>query len=389
MLYDVVILGGGVVGASLALMLAQCHYQVVVVEKKAAATAIVSDMQARTVALSYASVHILKSLGVWAHLEQNKVPIQEVLVSVAGRLGRSHLKASEQDAPYLGQVVAFDELERVLFAALAKMPNAKIYHNATLSDYIKQEQAWQLTISTENPFKIQTKLLVAADGIDSSVRKHLGIEVRKTEYGHFAILANLQRKAAPAHTAIERFLKDGAFALLPWRNQLATSVFTVTEDQKQHLHDLDDQEYLMACQQALGLRYGQLVGLGKRIYVPLTMQVATQQTSHRFLLMGNAAHSLHPIAAQGLNLSLRDIWQLKKQLCTSHDKIDLGNTAFLDVYLKSRQADQSRIIFATDNIAKYLSGGPLPMGLRALGVTLFDCIAPAKKLFTRYSMGLM
>lgn len=386
---DVVILGGGVVGASLALMLAQFNYQVVVVEKKSPTTTTTHDLAARTVALSFASVQILKSLGVWQALEQCTVPIQEVLVSVAGRLGRSHLKAAEQGAPYLGQVVAFDDLEQVLFAALAKMPNVKLFCNATLSEYHKEQSDWSLTLQAAKPLVIRSKLLVAADGIDSSVRQHLGMEVRTTDYGHFAVLANLQVKDAPPARAIERFLKDGAIALLPWRNQLATSVYTVTEQQKNHLQALNDQAYLTACQQALGMRHGKLIGLGKRICVPLMMQVAPQQISDRFLLMGNAAHSLHPIAAQGLNLSLRDIWQLKKQLSSCHEKIDLGSSSFLETYQQARQSDQNRIIFATDHIAKYLSGGPLPMGLRALGVTLFDCLSPAKKLFTRYSMGLV
>ena len=151
---------------------------------------------------------------------------------------------------------------------------------------------------------------------------------------------------------------------------------------------MTDKAFLSACQEALGSSYGKLKGLGKRMVLPLSMQVAKKQTSHRFLLMGNAAHSLHPIAAQGLNLSLRDIWQLKKQL-TGKSIQDLGNNAFLEVYSKARQGDQGRIIFATDKIAKYLSGGPLPMSLRALGVSLFDSFSPAKKLFTRYSMGLL
>jgi len=388
MLCDVVILGGGVVGASLALMLAELNYQVIVVEKKQE-SALTTDKEARTVALSFASIHILESLGVWPQLQHKSVSIQEVAVSVAGRLGRSSLKASEQAVPFLGQVVAFAELEKVLFEKLATLANAKVLRGASLADFQVHQDAWDLTINAAEVIKTQARLLVAADGIDSSIRQALAICVDKTDYGHFAILANVERENAPSCTAIERFLPDGAIALLPWRHNLSTCVFTVTNEKSAKLMAMTDKEYVMACQEALGTRYGTLVGIGKRVGLPLTMQVASQQTSHRLLLMGNAAHSLHPIAAQGLNLSLRDIWQLKKQLTDAHNAQALGSKAFLETYLTARKGDQGRIIFATDKIAKYLSGGPLPMVLRALGVTLFDSFAPAKKWFTRYSMGLM
>lgn len=386
MFCDVVILGGGAVGATLALMLAQLNYQVVVIEKKPASSSLSTNKEARTVALSYASIHILEALGVWQSLQANKVPIQEVLVSVAGRLGRSHLKALEQDVPFLGQVVAFDELEQVLLAKLHQFSNAKIFNHANVTHFQAHPQRWDLTIEGEG--EVKCRLLVAADGIDSTIRQRLSIPVNKTEYGHFAVLANMEREGAPAFTAIERFLPQGAIALLPWRDNLATCVFTVTQERAAHLMAMTDKEYLATCQDALGARYGKLVGLGRRIGLPLCMQIAEQQTSHRVLLMGNAAHSLHPIAAQGLNLSLRDIWQLKKQLHGATIE-DIGEEAFLETYVKARKGDQSRIIFATDKIAKYLSGGPLPMALRALGVSLFDSMSGAKKMFTRYSMGLM
>ncbi len=387
-MYDVVILGGGVVGATLALMLAQLNYQVVVIEKNPEGVSLATDKEARTVALSFASIHILETLGVWQLLLAGRVPIEEVMVSVAGRLGRSNLKALEQGVPFLGQVVAFDELEQVLLAKLHQLPNATILNNAKLTHFQAHPERWDLTIEGATISEVKARLLVAADGIDSSIRESLKIPVNKTEYGHFAVLANMERVGAPPFTAIERFLPNGAIALLPWRNNLATCVFTVTQEKSADLMAMTDKAYLATCFDALGTRYGKLVDLGKRVGLPLSMQIAEQQISHRVLLMGNAAHSLHPIAAQGLNLSLRDIWQLKKQLHGARAE-DIGSHAFLETYSTARKDDQHRIIFATDKIAKYLSGGPLPMALRALGVTLFDSLLPAKKMFTRYSMGLM
>lgn len=389
MLYDAVILGGGAVGATLALMLAQNQYQVLLIEKNSPQL-LVDDLSARTVALSYASIHILESLQVWHSLQHRAVPIKEVAVSVAERFGRSHLQAAQQGVAFLGQVVTFAELEQALFTALAHSPNVNILRPATLDHYQPGEHAWDLTITyNERELPVKTRLLVAADGIHSMLRTAMAIPVNKTDYGHFAVMANMVCENAPQYCAIERFLPDGAIALLPWHNNIATCVFTVTKDKQQILLQMQDAEYLRACQEALGSRHGKLIKLGKRISLPLAMQVAKQQIGNRFLLMGNAAHSLHPIAAQGLNLSLRDIWQLKKQLTCAQLRVDLGCMQFLAHYQAARGTDQSRIIFATDKIAKYLSGGPLPMELRALGVTLFDSFWPAKKLFARYSMGLM
>lgn len=387
MLFDVAILGGGAVGATLALMLAQLDYQVLIIEKKMN-NKVVPDIDARTVALSFASIHILNSLNIWQQLQNNTVNITEVAVSVSGHLGRSRLQAATQNVPFLGQVAAFDELETVLFDALSSLPNVTILRPATLQQYRLNQASWELEIEASRTVKVSARLLVAADGIDSALREAVGIGVNKTEYGHVAVLANIQRQQAPLSTAIERFMPEGAIALLPWRNQLATCVYTANSLRATELMAMSDVDYLAACQEALGTRNGKLIGIGRRISLPLIMQVAKQQTSNRLLLLGNAAHSLHPIAAQGLNLSLRDIWQLKNQL-THLKRQDLGSAAFLMAYQAARKNDQGRIIFATDKIAKYLSGGPLPMSIRALGVTLFDSLRPAKSLFTRYSMGLM
>lgn len=389
MQYDAVILGGGVVGATLALMLAQNQYQVLLIEKNSPQP-LAEELSARTVALSYASIRILESLQVWQALQQRAMPIKEVAVSVAGRFGRSHLEAKQQGVEFLGQVVTFVELEQALFAALAHLPNVQILRPAILNAYQASEHAWDLTIMHHDAkLPVKTRLLVAADGLHSTLRTALAIPVNKSDYGHFAVMSNIVCEGMPSHTAIERFLPNGAIALLPWQNNLVTCVLTVTEDRQRTLLQMQETDYLRTCQEALGSRYGKLVRLGKRVALPLAMQVAQQQIGNRFLLMGNAAHSLHPIAAQGLNLSLRDIWQLKKQLTRSPDPIDLGGAQFLANYQSARGGDQRRIIFATDKIAKYLSGGPLPMELRALGITLFDSFWPAKKLFAHYSMGLM
>jgi 2-octaprenyl-6-methoxyphenol hydroxylase len=231
-------------------------------------------------------------------------------------------------------------------------------------------------------------LLIAADGASSTLREEQGISVNTKNYNHFAVLTNVKLEASHPFRAYERFLAQGAIALLPWQNNLATCVWTTQHEQAQFLLSLTDEEFIAACQAEFGFRMGKITQVGKRNCFPLQMTIASVQSSARFLVMGNAAHSLHPIAAQGLNLSLRDIWQVRNQALHLNNKADLGSEDFIAEYHQARSHDQNRIIFATDKIARFMSGGPLPSWLRACGITLFDCVNPLKQLFTRFSMGL-
>lgn len=385
--YDCVIVGGGCVGASLALALAKSSYRILLIEKNQPAPP-VEDLKARTLALSYASARIYSTLGIWESLQQVKA-LQQVLVTKQGQFGASRLKSTDVGLPALGYVVAIHELEAALYHALANTKTVRIMRPATIIERKDVAAGWDLSVTANNEIEnITCQLLVAADGVDSILRKEQGIHCSLKEYGHYAVMTNVQLKAANPYTAIERFLSQGAIALLPWKQDYATLIWTLNRCENQHIKALADEDFLRVCQQQLGNRIGKLLKVGERNYFPLTMQVASVQYSTRFLLLGNSAHSLHPIAAQGLNLSLRDIWQLYSQISKSKESCDIGSEAFLCEYIRQRSADQQRIIFATDKIARYMSGGSLPNWLQALGITLFDCLNPIKYKFTRISMGL-
>jgi 2-octaprenyl-6-methoxyphenol hydroxylase len=384
--YDCVIVGGGAVGLSLAIVLGQSNYKTLLIEQKVPGNNIQEAINARTIALSFASQRIYSMLGVWEKIK-HPVSIQEVLVTVKGQYGSSKLTAQDQELPSLGYVVGTQELEQALEETLQNITQVDILRPATVLSREARQDAWYISVSGRSQ-KISCKLLIAADGMTSQLRQEQQISCQQTDYGHFAVMTNLHIEKGFHHIAYERFLPKGAIALLPWQQSLSTCVWTVDEMQAQSLVNLAEDSFLRECQHQLGSRIGKLTACGKRSCFPLKMQLATNQISARFLLMGNAAHSLHPIAAQGLNLSLRDIWQIRSQILKAKAQCEIGSVDFLESYLQARKNDQERVIFTTDKIARFMSAGPIPSWLRALGLTLFDSVAPLKRRFTAFGMGI-
>ena len=393
-LFDAVICGGGAVGATLAIALGQLGYEVALIEQKApqALTQACAAFEARTLALSHASIYLYQALGIWADLIDQAVPIRTVRVSVQGQYGSSCLKnprSDRSDHP-LGYVVAADHLARALYARLATLKNVDILQPATLIDSQVSPDGWRLDVlPTDQALKtIHAQLLVSAEGAQGELSKKQQIATQETAYGHFALTTNIQLQPGLQQGAVERFFKQGAIALLPWQGDYATCVISCSKQQAQALAQLDPQGFMQACENFLGSRQGRVVGVGRRQLFPLKMVLANQQTSARFLLMGNAAHALHPIAAQGLNLSLRDIGHIRQRLFTLGLKQDLGDPAFLADYQAQRRGDQMRTCVGTDLIARFMSGGPLPPALRSAGLVLFDLMPGVKSIFTKMSMGI-
>ncbi|MBS0290406.1 MAG: FAD-dependent monooxygenase [Proteobacteria bacterium] len=383
-MYDVVIVGGGIVGASLALILGQLQYKTLMIEQNAHFESH-DDFQARTLALSYASKRIFSLLGLWDKLSDDAISIENIIVSMKGCYGTSRLKPPEFYES-LGYVVGQKNLEQVLYTALKSQPSIEVLLGEQLIEKQPMIDGWELDLS--NNTKVFCKLLIAADGSGSQLRETLKIGTDQREYDHYALLTNLKLRHSHAFTAFERFLPNGAIAILPWKENYTTCVWTTTQQEAKTLKECDEDTFLRSCEKQLPSQVGRLQACSLRIIFPLGMKLAKQQASARFLLLGNAAHSLHPIAAQGFNLSLRDIWQFRSQIIKTKEKCDLGDNAFLTKYQKERQADQNRIIFATDKIAKYMSSNILPSALRGAGLTLFDILSPLKNKFTLLGMGL-
>lgn len=386
--FAAVIVGGGAVGSSLALALANLGYKVALIEKKAFTYSTLEALAARTVALSYASKRIYEALDVWSLIEEHTIPIREINVTIKGQFGASRLINRQLPTEPLGHVVALAKLEECLYAKLKSHSRVVLFENTTLATKKLMPLGWEFTLDTPHQtHSLMASLLIASDGMHSPLRLWQGIEVKRFCYQHIAFIMNMAMQMKQPFTAFERFLKHGAIALLPWQQNLVTCVWTVDKQEHQRLADLTPLAFLQECQQQLTTRMGKIIEIGKIMELPLEMLVAKQAWGARFLLMGNAAHSLHPIAAQGLNLSLRDIWQLYTKLAAAPLK-DIGEMHFLQSYVKLRHGDQQRIIWATDKIARFMSGGPLLPWMRSLGLLLFDSMPLFKNYFTQVGMGV-
>lgn len=380
--YDVFIVGGGAVGVSAALALAQCGKTVLLIEKRKLSSLSFSSIHDKTLALSYASIKIYEALGIKSLFNEKAALIKQVQVTQQGQFGSCRLDHQKQGVEALGVVVGAHDLEKALYQALEQCSGITLLQT---DEDLYPELLFDKWEYGEN----QASLLIASDGVNSTLRKRAFIDCEEIDYGHYAIALNIRLKNMPPNVATERFLKNGAIALLPWKERWVTCVWTLQKEEAMALNALEDHDFKEQCEQALGNVFSTIEAMSKRMIYPLKMTLARNAFGARFLLMGNAAHTLHPIAAQGLNLSLRDIWQLRSQLRQDFSgNSDLGSQDFLQKYQRAREADQRRVIFATDKIAKVMADDRLPAHWRAVGITLFDIFSAIRDPFTRYGMGL-
>lgn len=387
--FDAVIVGGGMVGSTMALMLGQLHYRVLLVEQFPTRET-PPDSDVRTMALTQASQTLLTQLKVWEHLAARAVPIKSLCVTMQGQFGSAHMQAPSaagDDFFALGAVVSVYEIGAALSQAISTLPNIIVLQPASVIGHEPQTDHWQVKVqSPSGEHTVQTRLLIAADGAGSALAKANHLHYDVTRYDHVAICANLALETRTPYTAHERFLRDGAIALLPWTSPYATCIWT-HHGSAEHAMALSDVEYVAACQQAFGRRAGRFLSVGKRVQYPLSMQIVSYQTGWRFCVMGNAAHQLHPIAAQGLNLSISDIAQWRSLLMGADQMIDLGAADLLEQYQQLRRSPQAKVMKTTDMIAKLAAGHAMPAMMKGMGITLFDLLPPVKKAFTRWGMG--
>lgn len=386
--YHFGIIGGGLVGLTMALALSQLSLPIVVLEAFALPGTRKNKSEMGTIALSYASVAFYKKLGIWSELEKHAVPIEAVHVTMQGALGSTTFRDKELGCPYLGYVIGTDDIKHILYAALEQMPHCDIYSQARLDSATYDNKLWHIQ-SQAQKLKFTSKLLISAEGVNSCVRAQLNMSAVRTDYKHKALISNIQLSDNLAGVAVERFLKEGAMALLPWHDNLAVMILSGSEDQVSSLNNLSEPALLAHCQKQLGYQNGIIQKMGARVCVPLRMQLAEQHFYKQLIFLGNCVHSIHPIAAQGFNLSVRDI----RRLLASIINHDLANPQYwgeiledITQYVEATQRDQKNIILATDSIAKAVHAVPAP--LKALGINIFEHMPFLKKQIAMLGMGL-
>lgn len=398
--YDIAIIGGGMVGASLALLLAQQKpsWKIALLEAKpfseTDANIFQHDFDARSTAISQGSVEILHTLGVWEALAKHATAIAKVHVSDAGHFMGGLIDANTYDLDAVGYVIQNTWIGSVLLNQLQAHNNIDFIAPASVKNLIPQPLGAQLILNIAGNISTLTcKLAVIADGGDSPLRTMLGIDARVKNYGQTALIANVAYSEAHHGVAYERFTDQGPLALLPLGESAnaceSALVLTLPRENANAILALDDQSFLKHLQQRFGYRLGKLLRVSKRYAYPLQLVTANEQVRSHIVLIGNAAHFLHPVAGQGFNLSLRDCACLVNTLVHAESaKKNLGELSVLQEYLQRQQLDQTLTIEFSDKLVRLFSSSALPLiALRHLGFIGLDAMPAIKSQFAAQTMG--
>ncbi|MFO6423955.1 2-octaprenyl-6-methoxyphenyl hydroxylase [Motilimonas sp. KMU-193] len=345
---DLIIVGGGMVGATFACAVAKFapHLNMVLID---AANPLVAhpSFDSRAIALSYGSAQLLKQIGLWSTLSPYTTAIEHIHVSDRGHSGLTHLSAAEEKIAALGYVIELEHAGRELQQQLQNLTQLKIYQPDSVKSIT--QQATKVTLELTSGQCLSAQLLVAADGGFSPCRQLLNLRQQSDDYGTSAIIANVVTSELHQGRAFERFTETGPLALLPMSDNRCAMVWSVANADLAGYMALDDDAFSHALQQAFGFRLGAIVRVGQRMAYPLTLTQSPEPVSHRAVLIGNAAHTLHPVAGQGYNLGLRDLFVLAKVIASHHD---IGSFACLDEYWQNREQDHQRTITMTDLLAR-------------------------------------
>ncbi len=385
---QIAIIGGGLVGASLALALQagarERQWKIVLIEPYAPGNSYQPSYDARASALSYGSQQIYQRLGLWDAIAPRAEAIDDIHISDRGRFAAARISASAEGVPALGYVVENAWLGHCLWAALDsdvvewRCP-ARVEQMQTLSDGYR--------LDLDDGSSLDCDLAILADGGRSGLREKLGIHAHNTPYGQTALISNISSAIAHQGTAFERFTDAGPMALLPLPDNRCVLIWTREPAEAQRLYTLPDKQFLEELQACFGYRLGAMQQVGSRHLYPLSLIESSEQVRSHLVVLGNAAHSLHPVAGQGYNLSLRDSMGLADCLLRGPDTP--GDLATLQRFQNNQQRDQELTIGFSDRVTRLFSNGkPLLASGRNLGLLGLDLIPPAKHWFARQAMGL-
>lgn len=401
--YDLLIVGGGMVGASLAHALKGSGLRIALIEAVPLYEENQPSYDARAIALSWGSRRIFEGMGVWQAMEQEMVtPIRTIKVSDRGHFGATRMQASEEGVEALGYVAEAAVIGRVLASGLSALPEVELFCPAALETINVEEDAARVTIRQGDELRTLTaRLVVAADGGRSTVREQLGAKTFRLGYGQTAVIASVVTDRPHHDVAYERFTDSGPLALLPntapsWMNGAEAEdrrwsvVWTVHDREVEEHLALDDEAFLARLQARLGRRAGRLLSVSPRSAYPLGLQYVRDHVRHRLAFIGNAAHLIHPVGGQGFNLGLRDVAVLAEVLVqAAREQRDPGAIKTLQGYARWRRADYVRVFSFTDSLVRTFSNDFRPLVMaRNVGMVAMDLLPPLRRLFTRQAMGV-
>lgn len=386
---DIVIVGGGLVGMAAALALSNYPITITLIENTETIKESHPSYDDRTLVVNRASIRFWKNLGVWQGLSENLTPIKKVHVSNKGHFGSVNFEAKDYNIDSLACIVEAKKIGVKLKAKIQSLENISIICPAQVTNFIKEPSGIQISYSQQGSSKsIFCKLMLAADGAQSQIRTKLGLKTNIKSYNRTAIVCNITPENKHKNCAYERLTQYGPTAMLPFVKNRCGFVWTVEEEKAVEILSLSDGDFLKQAQQQFGYRLGRLLKVGKRNSYPLYLVTVPLQVKSRTILLGNAAHSMSPVSAQGLNLAIRDVASLVDVLENALNKdLDIGSQMVLDNYQEIVESDQTQTIQYTDDLMSWFKiNNPIVNNFRSLGMFAFDQVSHLKcELFTKAS----
>ncbi len=388
---DVAIVGGGMAGMSLAVALAQSGLRISLVDRLQAAELASDRFDGRVSALAFSSVRMLRALNLWNALEAVAQPINEILVNEGRLSGRPlpfslHFDHREIGEP-LGHIVENRHIRQTLLAAISREPNIDFAPGVSAGELVVQANEAVLTLS--NGTTIHSTLVAAAEGRDCALRDAQGIGVIAWDYDQFGIVLTVEHERPHNGVAYEQFLPTGPFAILPMTGNRSSLVWTEKSSEARQLISLPASDF----QRELALRFGDHLGpihaTGTVWTYPLKLQLARSYVKHRFALLGDAAHTIHPLAGQGFNLGLKDVAALAETvLDAARIGADYGRETVLRRYERWRRFDSTVLAVVTDSMNRLFSNDFWPIRvIRDVGLGLVDRIPPVRRTLMRHAGG--
>ena len=388
--FDILIVGGGLVGGSLALALSHSSLRIGLVEAQTDAERQASPAGLRALALSRGTAQSLEQLGVWEAVASAAMPIRHIHVSDRGHFGKTRLHASEADVDALGHVVVARVLENAIQERVAIAANVTRLCPARILGLKSGPERMLVSLKQDGEsLNVAARLCVAADGGQSTVRSLLGIEQEIRDYGQTAIVTEVRTEKPTDGTAYERFTPSGPLAFLPLERHKSSVVWTLSSEDAENLLHSGEQEFTASLQQAFGHWLGHLTLASRPQGHPLKLIKASSMTDQRAILIGNAMHQIHPVAGQGFNLGLRDAAVLAERI-EAQVRLggDPGDSDFLERYATARRKDLERVIRFTDGLVRVFSNESAPLSLaRNAALIVMDRIPAAKRLLCHHAMG--
>ena len=387
---SVLIVGGGMTGATLALAISRLTDGALPVHLVEAAPPDSSQhpgFDARAIALAAGTCQQLARIGIWQGIADCATPIQRVHVSDRGHAGFVTLEAQDYGLAALGQVVELHDIGQRLFAQLREAPGITLHCPAKVEDVTRREEGVSMTLDSGET--IAGQLLVAADGSRSTLGARCGMSWQQQPYEQLAVIANVSTALPHEGRAFERFTEQGPLAMLPMSQGRCSLVWCHPQSRRDEVLGWSDAQFCEQLQQAFGWRLGRITHAGKRSVYPLALTTATRPVSHRLALVGNAAQTLHPIAGQGFNLGLRDVMSLAETLAQAcADGQDPGDYSLLCHYQARRADDKTATIGVTDGLVHLFANrwAPLVVG-RNVGLMAMELFTPARDALAQRTLG--